>query len=553
MGDRFFVSTIRNTTCLTFALLFIGSMGCSNGNDSGGKGGSGSGGAGGGAPATGGATGSGGAKGSGGSPSTGGSMGSGGSSSTGGKTTTEASGGTGGKGGASVVGGSSARDGGMGNGGVIGGASGTGGRKVDGGPGGTGVTGGAGAGGTGPGGAGGGTITGAMPLVYETEFTGADCPKPTLADDPLKLPAITYLPDPFLMADGTRMTTREQWRCRRAEIKAILEKYDDGAKPGKPSTFNATLSGSTINITVGEGSNSFKMTAAISRPSGAASGAIPAIIGINGPTGSLPADVFSKRGIATITFTSDQIMANGFSAISRSDGNFAKIYPSNSAGSMVRWAWGISRIIDALEALPEAKIDTKHLAVSGCSYQGKIALFAGAYDERIALTIPHESGGGGTISWRYADKLDGPGDKEVEGLHHAQGAPWYAELLLKYQPDGVSPDTLPYDHHELIGMIAPRAVLAIESSQIYRMGAEAARVDALAAREIYKALGVPTRMGATEENTAHCTWHTGFTPDLEAYVDKFLLGKETNTDILRSKFTSVDRATWIPWTTPALQ
>ena len=61
-------------------------------------------------------------------------------------------------------------------------------------------------------------------------------------------------------------------------------------------------------------------------------------------------------------------------------------------------------------------------------------------------------------------------------------------------------------------MIAPRAVLMIESSQIPRMGAEAARVDALAARELWKALGVPDRMGATEERVGHCQWHPGFTP-----------------------------------------
>ena len=86
------------------------------------------------------------------------------------------------------------------------------------------------------------------------------------------------------------------------------------------------------------------------------------------------------------------------------------------------------------------------------------------------------------------------------------------------------------------------------------MGAEAARIDALAAREIYAALGIPTRMGATEENTGHCSWHSGFTADLEAYVDRFLLGREdVDTDILRSSLTNVDRDTWIPWKTLVLQ
>jgi hypothetical protein len=85
------------------------------------------------------------------------------------------------------------------------------------------------------------------------------------------------------------------------------------------------------------------------------------------------------------------------------------------------------------------------------------------------------------------------------------------------------------------------------------MGAEAARVDALAAREVWTALGVPLRLGASEENTNHCVWHNGFTPDLEAYVDRYLLGKEdVDTDILRSKYT-IDTDTWIPWETPTLQ
>jgi len=62
-------------------------------------------------------------------------------------------------------------------------------------------------------------------------------------------------------------------------------------------------------------------------------------------------------------------------------------------------------------------------------------------------------------------------------------------------------------------------------------------------------------MGATEEDTPHCRWHDGFTPDLEAYLDRFMLGRKDgrSTDILRSKFTALDRGTWIPWQAPALR
>jgi hypothetical protein len=395
-----------------------------------------------------------------------------------------------------------------------------------------------------------------MPLVYDREEMNVDArrpPLPAFAD----LPSIEHLPDPFRMADGTRMTSKDDWRRRRAEIRAYLEHYGAGVKPGRPAIFKAALNGATITATVGEGDQALTITAAIARPAGTPAGKpLPAIIGINTPTGSLPAEPFSSRGIATITFRANEVAPTGFGGVTYESGNFVRLYPDTTAGFMIRWAWGVSRIIDALEALPQANIDTTRLAVSGCSFQGKIALYAGAFDERIALTIPHESGGGGTISWRYADMLENRDKVEVENLLHAQGStpsfPWYARALRQFNE---APDRLPYDHHELIAMIAPRAVLMIESSNIPRMGAEAARVDALAAREVWKALDVPERMGAVEENVGHCQWHEGFTPALEAYLDRFLLRRTDgpSTDILRSRFTAIDRAKWIPWTTPALK
>ena len=394
-----------------------------------------------------------------------------------------------------------------------------------------------------------------LPPVFKQEDGGRDIRKPAMPAF-ASLPSIPYLPDPFLMANGKRMTKRSQWTQRRAELKYMLEHYDVGEKPGRPATLSATLEGNTIHITVGEGANSFSMTAAINRPAGAPDKPIPVLIGENSPTGSLPAALFTNRGIATITFKGNEIAPTGGGGRTYSSGNFATLYPGATAGYMIRWAWGVSRIIDALEMLPAAKLDLQHIAVTGCSFAGKAALYAGAWDERIALTLPQEAGGGGTISWRYSDMLEKRDKVEVENLIHAQGGsadfPWYARTLRQFTG---APDKLPVDHHELIALIAPRAVLMIESTQVPRMGAEAARVDALAAREVWNALGVPDRMGATEENTPHCQWHAGFTPDLEAYLDRFMLDKRDgkSTDILRSRFADLDRATWIPWKTPVLK
>src|SRR5690348_12357094 len=87
------------------------------------------------------------------------------------------------------------------------------------------------------------------PLSYMKENTGADCPKPALPEFSSLRP-IPHLPDPFTKGDGSRVTTREEWRCRRAEIKSLIERYGVGVKPGKPGVFKASLQGETITIIV---------------------------------------------------------------------------------------------------------------------------------------------------------------------------------------------------------------------------------------------------------------------------------------------------------------
>ena len=72
----------------------------------------------------------------------------------------------------------------------------------------------------------------------------------------------------------------------------------------------------------------------------------------------------------------------------RGQGPFWDLFPDSTVGAYAGWAWGVSRIIDGLELTADQnQIDTTRLAVTGCSYAGKMALWAGAFDERIALTI----------------------------------------------------------------------------------------------------------------------------------------------------------------------
>ena len=98
---------------------------------------------------------------------------------------------------------------------------------------------------------------------------------------------------------------------------------------------------------------------------------------------SLDNSTLSQLGVALIDFPNDDIAKqNGPS--SRGQGAFFTLYGSDqSAGALIAWAWGVSRLIDALEQTPSALIDPKRIGVTGCGRNGKGAMMAGAFDDRM--------------------------------------------------------------------------------------------------------------------------------------------------------------------------
>ncbi|MBN1604643.1 MAG: carboxypeptidase regulatory-like domain-containing protein [Chitinispirillaceae bacterium] len=402
---------------------------------------------------------------------------------------------------------------------------------------------------------------GELPLVYGVENTGAACQKPTLLAKVADYPVVTNLPDPFLMADGkTRMTTRAQWKCRRAEINAIIQKFQLGTKPELTSEDNLTadFSGGTLTVKVTHGGHSITLTSRLSIPSG--TGPFPLIIALgmsNSPSnGSLP-DLFSSNNIAKAGFDATQLAPQ--SDGTRGKGNFFKLYPDKTVGDYAAWAWGFSRIVDGIfKTAAQTKIDTTKLAVTGCSWAGKGALMLGALDERIALTLPQESGGGGEAAWRVMADNTG-----MEDLEHAQGVAWYAQSLKDVKNSMAK--NCPWDNHELLALVAPRAVYVIGNPDMEYLGSKAGYISCLAAKEVWKALGVPDRMGfGYIGNHGHCSdVPAGNKKDLEAFVKKFLLGdKSANTsniavwtNVKSSMPTAFTASTdkYITWDAPELK
>lgn len=380
----------------------------------------------------------------------------------------------------------------------------------------------------------------AIPLVYDKEYTNDNFQLPEIL--PIdKLPEIATLPDPFAWADGSgRSTDFKDWKRHRFEIAHQLQHYELGMKPVTPrDSIEAILNNDTLRVIVHENGEVLLLTAPIKYPEG--NGPFPAIIGIGRSTGALPEQLFDKRKIAQITFDFTQVMSH---TQKRGNEPINRLYPEQTEmGSYCAWSWGISRLIDGLEKVgKKSRIDLSHLAISGCSFAGKMALFAGAFDERIALTIAQEPGGGGVNAWRVSETLE-----NVETLGRTNYA-WFLESMRQFA--GKNVNRLPIDHHELAALIAPRALLVLGNTDYEWLAEESNYVSCQAARMVWKAFGIEDRMGfSIQGGHMHCMLPKSQYPEVEAFIDKFLLGK-TYVDTFVTKadmFEDMDYLKWMPW------
>lgn len=359
------------------------------------------------------------------------------------------------------------------------------------------------------------------------------------------------LPDPFKMLDGTVISSKDQWKCRREEIGAIYEKVMFGEKPRNPEKVEGKMSGGkyTVNISDKGKSASFSVTV---KSAGTADKPKPALIGLDqgfGTCGSL-GKATDGLDIAMITFNTNDLAPEN----SPSGGAFGKLY--SVPGTIIAWAWGVSRLIDALEKDPSAGIDVHHLAVTGCSRLGKAALAIGAFDERIALTIPQESGSGGASLWRVGAQVNKQKGKQfVQGLGSAGSeGNWMIGSFKNY--DGKE-NTLPMDQHMLTAMVAPRALLVIDNAGQEWLGEVPSNYCGQASKEVFDALGVTENYTYTQEGGhTHCSLPGEQFDEVKDFINKFLLGKDVKTGKIdytkNSEQIKWNKTEWIDWTTPTL-
>ncbi len=282
------------------------------------------------------------------------------------------------------------------------------------------------------------------------------------------------------------------------------------------------MTNTKISVKVTEGGKSCSFEAAVNM--NGASQPAPAIIIYDGGMGSsLPI----PSGVASIKFRA--IEQSGGSGAKT--GPFYDLYGSNHpAGYLVAQAWQVSRIIDVLEQNPGV-IDPYRIGLTGCSRNGKGAFIGGVLDNRIALTIPCESGIGGTVALRLVEKLDTGGEWPYHAISYVR---WLSEVALgKFtsanNAAGDNTDRLPVDMHEAMALIVPRGLYIIDNASGNYAGLDrnSAYVTASVGKLIFEALGAGGNFSYECASGDHCVWRSQYNASLNAMIDKFLKGNQS--------------------------
>ena len=281
------------------------------------------------------------------------------------------------------------------------------------------------------------------------------------------------LEDPLTFADGRKVADPAQWPARRLELLDLFSREVYGRMPPKPEAmafdlleekmsddrfatlrryrqyFRADKSGPVVDWFV-----------AVPRH---AKGKVPVFLHLNyagldsiaaQKTNhyNLPWDMLIANGYAFMSARYTQITGDG----GKRGGVFNGVcalwgrrdpHAGDRPGSLIIWAWGLSRGLDLAEQIPE--IDASRNVVIGSSRLGKAALLAAAYDERFQVCIPNQTGAVGVQLMKrdYGESLKG----QRLSLPH-----WYCPNVWTYADN---PRSQPFDQHLLLACVAPRNLL----------------------------------------------------------------------------------------------
>lgn len=320
-----------------------------------------------------------------------------------------------------------------------------------------------------------------------------------------KIPEYT-LPELLVMEDGRKVGDADTWMTqRRPEILEMFRKYAYGRNPiDRPvdmsfkvfdldrNAMEGMATRKQVEIKFGGKEDSLKMILVIFLPNDSRK-PVPTYLlishrGISNldPTrevksGFWPAEEIVGRGYGIAAFYAGDLDEDSFDEFQ--DGVHAKFdkpgpRPDDAWGTLAAWAWGASRAMDYFES--DNEIDHERVAVVGHSRGGKTSLWAGASDERFAMTVSNSSGCGGAALSRR--KMGNP--VEIMNRKHPH---WYCENYKQYNE---KEELMPFDQHMLLALVAPRLLYVASADQDIWADPRGEFLSCVHADPVYQLLGV---------------------------------------------------------------
>ncbi len=351
-----------------------------------------------------------------------------------------------------------------------------------------------------------------------------------------ELPVVEELPDPFQFMDGSRVASEADWLRRRDEIRSMIQYYCYGHLPPAPGNVVAEqLSTETVldesaiekRLILSMGPNhAIRVNIRMLIPKG--NGPFPVIVAnVNQQNDGTPIDrELIERGYAIVVYNRTDLDPDE----NHQAGPAEVAYPDYDWATLAMWAWGGMRVLDYLETLDE--IDCTKAAITGHSRGGKVALLAGALDERFALVVPNGSGCGGSGSFRFVDPQKG---ETLEAITDPKRFSYWFHPRLRTFAGQV--DRLPWDQHFLRALVAPRAMLSTDALGDLWGNPSGTQATYEAAREVFNFLGVPDRQGQHFRPGQHDQLAEDWRALLD-FADVVFFGKQVERDFKQTPFAN---------------
>jgi dienelactone hydrolase len=332
-----------------------------------------------------------------------------------------------------------------------------------------------------------------------------------LPPDFATMPSQPFLPDPLAAvpeAGIAAVRDADSWQPKRTWIREQAQQWLYGRIPPAPGNVRAEILSSqqegdvtvqSVMLSFGPGMRGRLLIEVVTPPG---DGPFPVFL-TNHPRWRPWLSTAVRRGYIGVFYSASD---PNYSIEDYSDA-FIDLYPDYDFSTIARWGWAASRAVDYLFTLPN--VNKQQIGVTGHSRNGKQALAAAAFDDRIGAVILSSGNTGESTPWRYT-----PDIYTNETIEQITGnfPHWFHPRLRFFAG---REHKLPIDQNSLMSLVAPRGLLiasAYSEGQGAPLGIE---LGYRSAQSVYRMLGAEDKVALHLRTGEHATT----AGDIERYVD----------------------------------